>query len=588
MYNTHRGMVPAPNSRLTELLDQLRQEFETQTRSTGEYEHQLTGQLQEMEMIRQKVYQLEQTQIKMKQDYETEIRMLRHELESRGVQPVASHIAPAQHTGPQAQPPSLGHGPSNLFGGIMANQGGSGPGLAPPPLPGSAAFPAYPSTACPGHPARCATTPAELFWGISAWCCCERYVRYGPPPPPTASPGPGKGRRAAPGPATPQQTQLAYPDPRASPQIPRPTPPNQSSLVRTERIGNMLANWNPEDLPASQKREGQDWYAVFNPEVQRVLDVELVHHLSHDSVVCCVRFSRDGKYLATGCNRSAQIFDVSTGQTVATLQDENVDKDGDLYIRSVCFSPDGKYLATGAEDKQIRVWDIANRTIKHIFTGHEQDIYSLDFAGNGRYIASGSGDKTVRLWDILDGKLVYTLSIEDGVTTVAMSPDGHYVAAGSLDKSVRVWDTTTGYLVERLENPDGHKDSVYSVAFAPNGRDLVSGSLDKTIKLWELTVPRGMHPHSGVKGGKCVRTFEGHKDFVLSVCLTPDGQWVMSGSKDRGVQFWDPVTGNAQMMLQGHKNSVISVAPAPTGNLFATGSGDMRARIWRYSNYAPR
>jgi glucose repression regulatory protein TUP1 len=42
---------------------------------------------------------------------------------------------------------------------------------------------------------------------------------------------------------------------------------------------------------------------------------------------------------------------------------------------------------------------------------------------------------------------------------------------------------------------------------------------------------------------------------VLSVCLTPDGHWVMSGSKDRGVQFWDPVTGNAQMMLQGHKNS---------------------------------
>lgn len=180
------------------------------------------------------------------------------------------------------------------------------------------------------------------------------FTGYGPPPPPTASPGPGKGRRTAPGPATPQQTQIAYPDPRASPQIPRPTPPNQS-LVRADRPGNFLANWDPADLPASQKREGSDWYAVFNPEVQRVLDVDLVHHLNHDSVVCCVRFSRDGKYLATGCNRSAQIFDVTTGQNVATLQDENVDKDGDLYIRSVCFSPDGKYLATGAEDKQIRV-----------------------------------------------------------------------------------------------------------------------------------------------------------------------------------------------------------------------------------------
>ena len=57
------------------------------------------------------------------------------------------------------------------------------------------------------------------------------------------------------------------------------------------------------------------------------------------------------------------------------------------------------------------------------------------------------------------------------------------------------------------------------------------------------------------KSGECIRTFEGHKDFVLSVALTPDGNWVMSGSKDRGVQFWDPETGHAQLMLQGHKNS---------------------------------
>lgn len=52
---------------------------------------------------------------------------------------------------------------------------------------------------------------------------------------------------------------------------------------------------------------------------------------------------------------------------------------------------------------------------------------------------------------------------------------------------------------------------------------------------------------------------------MLSVCLTPDGHWVMSGSKDRGVQFWDPITGNAQMMLQGHKNSG---KPAPVASPF--------------------
>lgn len=118
----------------------------------------------------------------------------------------------------------------------------------------------------------------------------------------------------------------------------------------------------------------------------------------------------------------------------------------------------------------------------------------------------------MRLWDIEASASILTLTIEDGVTTVAISPDCRLVAAGSLDKSVRVWDIGTGHLVERLEGPDGHKDSVYSVAFSPNGKDLVSGSLDKTIKMWELSSSRpGMTNQAPPKGGRCVKTFEGHR-----------------------------------------------------------------------------
>lgn len=146
--------------------------------------------------------------------------------------------------------------------------------------------------------------------------------------------------------------------------------------------------------------------------------------------------------------------------------------------------------------------------------GHEQDIYSLDFARDGKHIASGSGDRSVRVWDIDSGREVLNLGIEDGVTTVAISPGGEFVSAGSLDKSVRVWDLRSGHLIDRLDGNEGHKDSVYSVAFAPNGRSLVSGSLDKTIKMWELADNRGMMaPGMGSRErmGKCVKTFEGHK-----------------------------------------------------------------------------
>ena len=168
-------------------------------------------------------------------------------------------------------------------------------------------------------------------------------------------------------------------------------------------------------------------------------------------------------------------------------------------------------------------------------------------------VASGSGDKTARIWDIESEQCILTLSIEDSVTTVAISPDGKYIAAGSLDRVVRVWDTASGVLVERLE---GHEDSVYSVAFSPNGLDLLSGSLDMTIKLWELSSPRGL-PAGSSKGGICKQTLVGHHDFILSVGLSPDGQWVVSGSKDRTVQFWDPRSGKSEFMLQGHQNSGI-------------------------------
>jgi general transcriptional corepressor TUP1 len=342
---------------------------------------------------------------------------------------------------------------------------------------------------------------------------------------------------------------------------PQPAAPTTSmlsepiSIAQQSAVPFSLVDQDLESTPANYKRQGDDWFAIFNRNVPRQLDVSILHTFEHPSVVCCVRFSADGKFIATGCNKSAQIFDVKTGQKVVALVDEGAEREGDLYIRSVCFSPDGLYLATGAEDKIIRIWDILKKKIKNQFVGHEQDIYSLDFSRDGTRLASGSGDRTARLWDMESGQNLLTLQIEDGVTTVAVSPDGKFLAAGSLDRHVRVWDTERGTLVERLE---GHKDSVYSVAFSPSGLELLSGSLDKTIKLWELTAPRsmpGMLPGGTPRAGACKTTFVGHKDFVLSVALSPDGKWVVSGSKDRGVQFWNPVDGQPQFMLQGHKNS---------------------------------
>lgn len=398
--------------------------------------------------------------------------------------------------------------------------------------------------------------------------------------------------------------------------------PAQQRSTHSKPIPPFLLDLDTQLVPPHLKKQTNDYYVLYNPALPRELDVELHQSLDHSSVVCCVRFSNDGEYLATGCNKTTQVYKVSTGALVARLSDDSASttanssisqdannsgengenavssastSSSDLYIRSVCFSPDGKFLATGAEDKLIRIWDLSTKRIVMTLQGHEQDIYSLDYFPSGDKLVSGSGDRTVRIWDLRTGQCSLTLSIEDGVTTVAVSPgEGKFIAAGSLDRTLRVWDSETGFLVERLDSENelgtGHKDSVYSVVFTRDGQGVVSGSLDRSVKLWNLhNTGSSSKNDSKPTAATCEVTYTGHKDFVLSVATTQNDKYILSGSKDRGVLFWDTQSGNPLLMLQGHRNSVISVAVAngfplgPDYGVFATGSGDCKARIWKYS-----
>jgi len=149
--------------------------------------------------------------------------------------------------------------------------------------------------------------------------------------------------------------------------------------------------------------------------------------------------------------------------------------------------------------------------------------------------------------------------------------------------------------VERLH---GHRDAVYSLAFTRD-EGLVSGSLDETLKYWNISSPIagrlegekedvGVGAAKGVNGpgvndSQCTMNFIGHKDYVISVAISHDGQWIVSGSKDHGVRFWDAETAIEHCMLQGHRNAVLSVDLSPAGDVLATGSGDWQVRIWNYN-----
>lgn len=42
---------------------------------------------------------------------------------------------------------------------------------------------------------------------------------------------------------------------------------------------------DPDTVPDHLKKHGSDWFALWNPKAKRVLDVSLVHTLTHERFV---------------------------------------------------------------------------------------------------------------------------------------------------------------------------------------------------------------------------------------------------------------------------------------------------------------
>lgn len=682
--------VAAAQNKINDLLEAIRQEFANVSQEANsyrlqnqkDYDFKINQQLAEMQQVRNSVYELELTHRKMKDAYEEEINRLKLELEQKdrqlaslahgggvgGVTPQVPQLGRNGAQGNQNQAPPNIPQPmvsQNVGGGMSSQMAPLNPqhtqqatsnageqaaaNLAPVAQQQQQTLPSVPVPAQsavqpqPQHPAQAqAQAPVQAPVGAvepqgatvtpNGTNTQQQQQQQQPQqqqPASTASTAPATASTAPPTSAPSEQVAQAAAGGQTG-QDHYLVPANQRA-VHAKPIPPFLLDLDSQLVPPHLKKQNNDYYVLYNPALPTDLDVELHMSLDHSSVVCCVRFSSDGEYLATGCNKTTQVYKVSTGELVARLSDDSASQpqqpaqsgsgeaagangngagseedasnnqnsaaataSSDLYIRSVCFSPDGKFLATGAEDKLIRIWDLESKKIVMTLKGHEQDIYSLDYFPSGNKLVSGSGDRTVRIWDLTTGTCSLTLSIEDGVTTVAVSPgEGKFIAAGSLDRTVRVWDSDTGFLVERLDSENelgtGHRDSVYSVVFTRDGKGVVSGSLDRSVKLWNLNGLSGQKSHA-----ECEVTYTGHKDFVLSVATTQNDEYILSGSKDRGVLFWDTKSGNPLLMLQGHRNSVISVTVAnghplgPEYGVFATGSGDCKARIWKYSKKNPQ
>ncbi|KAF4336913.1 transcriptional repressor tup1 [Fusarium beomiforme] len=315
---------------------------------------------------------------------------------------------------------------------------------------------------------------------------------------------------------------------------------------------------NLSAVAPSHKKISKDWYAVFDPEAERTLDVDLIHSFDLKSLVCCVSYSHNAKLLATGTDQSCKVFNLRTGSLILDLG-YNTRNRTKGYARSVCFSPDDLYLVVACEDHIVRVWDMTSGRLNWSLRGHKESVYTLDIMQDGTTIASGGGDGTVRLWDLAEGRHLRTFDVGTTVMAIAFSPNGQLIAIGDMSQFLSIRQVETGTLVTWVR---AHSLSIYGLAFSPDNMSIASGSFDGSIKIWEVDDLQGNVTNEGVSS---VRELKGHNDAVFSVAFTAYAQWVISGSKDESIQLWDAIT-----------------AASPQVGQFATASADGKVRVWSY------
>lgn len=300
---------------------------------------------------------------------------------------------------------------------------------------------------------------------------------------------------------------------------------------------------------------------ILSPKAQKDSSVPkmLCQMDNHLACVNCVRWSSNGKYLASaGDDKLVMLWQQSAygGGAVfgggGKVNHESYRCAHTLRLHSgdvldIAWSPDDSWLATASVDNTVIVWDVEKlpQTVA-ILKGHTGLVKGVTWDPVGKYLASQSDDKTLRVWRTTDWGLeaVVTEPFEDcGGTTHVLrlnwSPDGQYlVSAHAMNgggPTAQILDRE-GWKFEK--DFVGHRKAITCVRFNDNifekyrndvdegsGKKvlcnyvcLAIGSRDRSLSVWLTALKRPLFVVHDVFDSSILDLSWSKDGFVLIAC----------------------------------------------------------------------
>ncbi|CAI5514107.1 unnamed protein product [Closterium sp. Naga37s-1] len=284
----------------------------------------------------------------------------------------------------------------------------------------------------------------------------------------------------------------------------------------------------------------------------------------HRDSIAAVEFSADGRWVATaGLDGVVMLWDAATGERRHRLEGPG---EG---IEFLTWHPRGAVVLAGSEDLTAWMWNAETGACMAVFTGHSAGVTCGAFSPDGRAVWTGSTDGSVRCWDPRSAATTATLAgplfHSDAITCVAMAPQGSVGAAGSSDHTTALFGLQQPKVLGLLT---GHTDSVEAVVFNPQGPTVATASLDGSVRIFDINSLQ-------------LRSTCTHQDGVVQMAWAPAAPVLVTATADGAVHVWDARSGAIQNTLRGNRDAVLSLALTPDAAFAVTGSDDHTARVFQ-------